>query len=198
MASDPRTGKRLYRSIALRIGRPLGRRRRHAPSRGARVVVPPSREWAGTPPTQHWLSAPPWSAGGCGTPTACRPGPAQSAGLRVEVTWDADGNDAENPNGEWFDVINPSAQDVALGGWWVRDSHPAPLHLPGRRGGRRRPPRAGARRPRDGHRGALLLGPAGPAFENAGTTPGMGDGGYLFDPHGDLRAWDVYPCRVAC
>jgi hypothetical protein len=33
-----------------------------------------------------------------------------------------------------------------------------------------------------------------PVFENA--TPderGMGDGGYLFDPDGDLRGWDTYP-----
>ena len=36
-------------------------------------------------------------------------------------------------------------------------------------------------------------------FENAGAlAPGMGDGAYLFDPQGDLRAWQIYPCRVAC
>jgi len=26
----------------------------------------------------------------------------------------------------------------------------------------------------------------------------MGDGAWLFDPKGDLRAWDMYPCRAAC
>jgi len=26
----------------------------------------------------------------------------------------------------------------------------------------------------------------------------MGDGGYLFEPQGDLRAWMIYPCLVAC
>ena len=26
----------------------------------------------------------------------------------------------------------------------------------------------------------------------------MGDGAYLFDPQGDLRAWEIYPCLVAC
>jgi len=26
----------------------------------------------------------------------------------------------------------------------------------------------------------------------------MGDGAYLFDPGGDLRAWTIYPCAVAC
>ena len=26
----------------------------------------------------------------------------------------------------------------------------------------------------------------------------MGDGAYLFDPQGDLRAWMMYPCKVNC
>jgi hypothetical protein len=26
----------------------------------------------------------------------------------------------------------------------------------------------------------------------------VGDGAYLFDPRGDLRAWMIYPCLVAC
>ena len=26
----------------------------------------------------------------------------------------------------------------------------------------------------------------------------MGDGAYLFDPQGDLRASMTYPCRIAC
>jgi hypothetical protein len=37
------------------------------------------------------------------------------------------------------------------------------------------------------------------AFENVSSGFGtMGDGGYLFDPQGDLRAWQTYPCLVAC
>jgi micrococcal nuclease len=33
-----------------------------------------------------------------------------------------------------------------------------------------------------------------PIFENATGAPTyMGDGGYLFDPQGDLRAWQQYP-----
>jgi hypothetical protein len=32
----------------------------------------------------------------------------------------------------------------------------------------------------------------------AGAPRYMGDGGFLFDPDGDLRAWDMYPCRYAC
>jgi hypothetical protein len=32
-----------------------------------------------------------------------------------------------------------------------------------------------------------------PVFENASRDArGIGDGGYLFDPQGDLRAWRMY------
>ena len=46
--------------------------------------------------------------------------------------------------------------------------------------------------------GRFYWGLPAPAFENVGGVPGMGDGGYLFDRDGDLRAWDIYPCRVGC
>ena len=37
------------------------------------------------------------------------------------------------------------------------------------------------------------------AFENVSAGPAaMGDGAYLFDPQGDLRAWEIYPCLAAC
>jgi hypothetical protein len=36
-------------------------------------------------------------------------------------------------------------------------------------------------------------------FENATRdNPDIGDGAYLFDPQGDVRAWMIYPCKVAC
>ena len=36
-------------------------------------------------------------------------------------------------------------------------------------------------------------------FENASKdNPDMGDGAYLFDPQGDVRASMIYPCRVGC
>jgi hypothetical protein len=35
-----------------------------------------------------------------------------------------------------------------------------------------------------------------PAFENVRSDRGIGDGAYLFDPQGDLRAWMIYPCYL--
>ena len=38
-----------------------------------------------------------------------------------------------------------------------------------------------------------------PVFENASKdNPDIGDGAYLFDPQGNIRAWMIYPCKVAC
>jgi hypothetical protein len=38
-----------------------------------------------------------------------------------------------------------------------------------------------------------------PVFENASkANPDIGDGAYLFDPQGDVRAWMIYPCKVGC
>ena len=35
-------------------------------------------------------------------------------------------------------------------------------------------------------------------FENANGKGDVGDGGYLFDPRGNLRASMIYPCVTAC
>jgi hypothetical protein len=46
---------------------------------------------------------------------------------------------------------------------------------------------------------ALYWGLSAPVFENViRDDRGIGDGAYLFDPQGDVRAWMIYPCRVGC
>jgi hypothetical protein len=88
---------------------------------------------------------------------------------------------------------------VALGNWWVRDSDLRRYTLP---------PDAvvpaggtitvyvgkGANTATD-----YYWGLRGGIFDNVTHDGhGGGDGAYLFDPEGDLRAWMIYPCRVAC
>ncbi len=51
---------------------------------------------------------------------SCGAGPAQGADLRVAVAWDAPGDDAANPDGEYVEVSNHSTATVDLSGWWVR------------------------------------------------------------------------------
>ena len=126
-------------------------------------------------------------------PTACEPGPYEQADLDVRVNWDADGVDVENPNGEWIRVINRGGQDVALGGWWVRDSALRRFRFPAGTS----VPAGGAVTVRVGRGHAsgnvFFWGLGEPAFENlADDGRAAGDGGYLFDPDGDLRAYEMY------
>lgn len=139
-------------------------------------------------------------------PASCGAGPDQDLPLSVTVNWDADGNDAADVNGEWVDVHNGGGRALRLGGWWVRDSwlRYGQDHVPGYRiPDATVVPAGGTLRLRAG------CGPAGAleqhwclresAFENVSTGFGtMGDGAYLFDPQGDLRASQTYPCLVAC
>ena len=101
-------------------------------------------------------------------PGACGAGPDQDLPVSVTVNWDADGNDAQNLDGEWIDVHNGGARDLPLGGWWVRDSwlRYGADHVPGYRlpDGDRRPGRrdaAPARRLRRVRRARAALVPEG-------------------------------------
>jgi endonuclease YncB( thermonuclease family) len=132
----------------------------------------------------------------------CRHGPHQSAELKMWVNWDADGSDRPRYRGEWAKIKNTSTSDIPVGGWWFRDSHHRLLRFPA---GALIPARGTltvviGRRPRgDGNRATRFYwAQRKPVFDNAGSRRRLGDGGYLFDRHGDLRAWMMYPCRVAC
>ncbi len=129
----------------------------------------------------------------------CGDGPDQNAQLSVSVQWDAPGNDATNGNGEYMAITNGGTAAVDLSGWWVRDSG-----LQGWKGRHYTFPKgtsipAGGTirvHPDKGHHTATdyYMGDHGPIFENVETGKVfMGDGGYLFDPQGDLRAWQQYP-----
>lgn len=125
---------------------------------------------------------------------ACGPGPAPDVQPNLELEWDARGNDGRNTNGEWAEIKNPSTQPLPLEGWWFRDSSARRFTFP-----------PGAVVPAEDsirlHVGRgnsdeadYFWGLPGPAFENAsGGRRAMGDGGYLFDPRGNLRAWHIYP-----
>ncbi|GGN71708.1 hypothetical protein GCM10010112_39280 [Actinoplanes lobatus] len=190
---------RPLRSVAVRIGgqwRDLGHELVRA---GHALWLPFADEWAWDADYQFAAQKAAvehrqiYDTAGCGV------GPAQDAGLTVWVNGDADGPDEANLNGEWIRIGNPSARDVPLGGWWVRDS-----------GLRRYTFAAGTVAPAGGavyvHVGKgtdtathKYWGLTAPVFSN--ILPALhvnGDGGYLFDPQGDLRSWMIYPCRTAC
>ncbi len=140
-----------------------------------------------------------WNTSSCGT------GPSDDAKLSMVVQWDAPGDDYANINGEFFRIVNRGSTAVNLANWWVRDS--------AMRGTKDYP---GYRFPDGtvvGARSSLIVrvgagtdtattkywGLREPIFENVTSAPSyMGDGGYLFDPQGDLRAWQMYPCNQFC
>jgi hypothetical protein len=126
--------------------------------------------------------------------SSCGRGPASGARLRVRVNYDAAGNDLVNVNGEWIEVRNLSpAHAVPVGGWRVKDSDLKQYVLP-----------AWASVPAGGSifvhvgRGRAHGTDFYWGFSHALFDETIGDGGYLFDPQGDLRAWDIYPCRYRC
>jgi micrococcal nuclease len=131
-------------------------------------------------------------------PSFCAFGPDEDIPIRVDVHPDAKGNDTIDVNGEWVRITNLGQRDLPLASWWVRDSGLRRYTFP-----------AGVTIPPGGavtlHVGrgtdtdtTLYWGLGAPIFENpTGPPKAIGDGAYLFDPDGDIRAWDIYPCRVA-
>ena len=124
----------------------------------------------------------------------CGVGPYQDARIGLRVNYDAEGNDNQNVNGEWLRVDNPAARPLPVGGWWVRDSGPRRYTFPA---GTVVPARGsvyvhvGKGTPTATH---TFWGLSAPVFANpTDDARAVGDGGYLFDPRGDLRAWNLYP-----
>jgi endonuclease YncB( thermonuclease family) len=129
----------------------------------------------------------------------CGTGPYQSVRLGMQVNYDPPGDEHQNVNGEWMRVSNPAAAPVAIGGWWVRDSglrrytFPAGTVVPAR-GSVYVHVGKGTATATHKYWGSSVPLFANPTFD----ARAIGDGGYLFDPRGDLRAWNHYPCVVGC
>ena len=134
------------------------------------------------------------------SPNYCGLGPNEGHPIKLWANWDADGNDSEDVNGEWVKIKNlDPVNALPLDGWYLRDSGLRRFTFPP---GTFIAPNSSVT-VYAGQGGALqrrvLLEPDGPVFENiTGDDRGMGDGAYLFDPQGDIRASMIYPCRVNC
>ncbi|HKG66567.1 MAG TPA: lamin tail domain-containing protein [Solirubrobacteraceae bacterium] len=201
-AQDPasRSGKRLRRSVAVRVNRRWNDVARVLITEGHGLWLPNHREFAWNRDysilqlraQRAQLNL--WDADYCGF------GPAEGAQIRLLVNWDADGDDNLDPNGEWVRITNPDpVNPLPLGGWWLRDSALRRIVLPDY-----------ATVPPGGHitiydgigddnESEFYWGLQQPAFENVTRDErGMGDGAYVFDPQGDLRASQIYPCREGC
>jgi hypothetical protein len=129
----------------------------------------------------------------------CGLGPGRDGALVMSLRWDADGRDGSNVSGEFARLKNVSARTLRLGGWRFRDSALRDYRLP--RGTTVRPGAVLRIHVGSGTRSGsdLFWGLRRPIFENPShDRRSTGDGAYLFDPEGDLRASMVYPCRENC
>jgi endonuclease YncB( thermonuclease family) len=201
-ALDPgsHSGARPRRAVAVRIG---GRWRDVASillAEGHALWLPNRGEWVWNAGYSQIAEQAAAAGVGIWNPTYCGLGPSDASPLRVIVNSDADGADEKNLNGEWIRIRNlDPVNEVHLGGWWLRDSVITRYHFPD---WVTLPP---------GDSLTVYVGKGTdtwteffwkrkwPAFENAnGGERALGDGAYLFDPQGDLRAWMTYPCRISC
>ncbi|MDP9406053.1 MAG: lamin tail domain-containing protein [Actinomycetota bacterium] len=129
----------------------------------------------------------------------CGAGPHHSVPLELWAQWDADSKDALNVNGEWVKLRNRSTTEtLTLDGWSLRDTalreyrFPSDTSVPP---GQTLTVHVGV-----GTDSGLTRywGLSAPIFENVPADRSLGDGAYLFDPDGDLRAWFTYPCARLC
>jgi endonuclease YncB( thermonuclease family) len=200
-AQDPASNSRgrLRRAVAVKVNgrwRDVGRT---LISEGHALWLENGSEWAWN--TSYSILAQRAAARHLGiwNPDYCAPGPA--AELKLWVNSDADGGDLDNPNGEWVRIKNTDpVNSLPLGGWWVRDSDLRRYVFPA---GEVVPPDSTVTvdvgRGTDVPPGTLFWNLRAPVFDNASSNgKGAGDGAYLFDYDGDLRAYMQYPCRVSC
>ncbi len=135
---------------------------------------------------------------GLWNPAHCGAGPAQDVPLRIWANWNPPGVDNLDLNGEWTKVRNDSPdRAVSLAGWWIRDSMQRRFTIP--RGTVVAPGQTLTLHTGSGPDSGLTFhwGLGVTLFPNP-EDGGEGDGAYLFDPDGDLRAAMTYPCLVAC
>ena len=130
-------------------------------------------------------------------PDYCGAGPA--ANLTVAVSYNPSGEDARNLNGEYVKVTNRGTNAVSLAGWHVRDGGPTNYNFPGNASvapGGSVYVHVGSGTNTATH---FYWGRSAPMFDNVSAAPqNNGEGGYLFDPKGNLRASQMYPCLAGC
>jgi endonuclease YncB( thermonuclease family) len=132
-------------------------------------------------------------------PTYCGVGPQQDVPLRAWINWDPVGIDAHELAHEWVKIQNQSTTTtLSLNGWWIRTADYPRYHFPA--GTKIAPGQTLTFYTGRGTDTATSVhwGLKHTIFENPGDKNQLGGGAYLFDPQGDLRLAEVYPCLVAC
>ncbi|HET8758973.1 MAG TPA: lamin tail domain-containing protein [Solirubrobacteraceae bacterium] len=181
--------RRWRRAVAVKIKgrwRDVGRK---LVSEGHAVWLPNGEEWAWNVPYSRLAERAAAAHRGIWNTSYCGTGPSEGVPLRLTV------ND-DQP--EWVRIRNlDPVRSVNLGGWTLGDSTPSRYTLPDWvtvTPGETLTIRIGT----GIDTWTELFWARKSVFDNIAPATGVGDGAYLFDPQGDLRAWMTYPCRLAC
>jgi endonuclease YncB( thermonuclease family) len=203
---------RARRSIATKVGGKWKDVGAILMAEGHGLPFPNGNEWAGNGVYSKLAQEAAAKRKNLWNPAGCGAGPTPGAVFNLKLKWDADGGptgvpDEKNINGEWVRISNPTAAPIPLGKWWLRDSHfrgPRAGKFKGRGyqfpGNAVVPPFRSIRvHVGRGSNSAdeFYWGLNEVIFENAtNDKKKAGDGAYLFDPKGNLRAYTMYPCRA--
>ena len=197
---------RLRRSIQVKQGGKWIDPAAELLKRGLALPFPNGDEWAWNGIYRRLAQEAAAKGKGLWNPTACgKPGPSQSNPLSMKVKWDAE--NVDKASGEWIRITNGGRTPVSLKHWSVRDAHlRGDKHMPGYKF-----PANAVIPANDSIRVVVGKGkntdktfywglPENETiFENATLDKKKaGDGAYLFDPDGELRAYTMYPCVVKC
>lgn len=166
-------------------------------SRGDALFLPNSRETAWNRQYMFLMQQAAQRRVGLFDTTFCGFGPDQDVPIQLTVHPNAAGDDTLNINGEYVRIYNQGARALSLDGWWLRDSSTRRYHFPTGvviQPGQHIIVHVGKG---DDQPETLYWGLRTPIFDNPNPAKSIGDGAYLFDPQGDMRAWIFYPCRVA-
>jgi endonuclease YncB( thermonuclease family) len=196
LAQDPssHSGPRPRRAIETRIGGHWVDVARALLIHGDVLWLPNAREWAWNGEYSRLAQEAAakhirlWNPSGCGR------GP--RAKLRFWVNWHAEGGDL---NGEWARIKNDDSRPLRLARWVVRTSDLRRYHF--RNGTTVAPGGSLTLHVGSGRntRTDRFWGLGGSVFDNASDDARqLGDGGYLFDPRGNMRASMMWPCRAVC
>ena len=208
-AIDPKSHSRNRerRSVELRIGRRWVDLGRTLLSEGLALWLPATKEWAWNARYSTVVEDAAARRVGMWNASACGVGPSEGHPIKLWANWDGDGNDGYlyGPNAEWIRIKNLDPTNaLPLAGWWLRDAD-----LPKQLNRRQYVFGRDAVIPPGGTM-TVHLGPGVdteldkywglnvPLLDNVNRDKEAGDGAYLFDPDGDLRAYMMYPCRVNC
>ena len=106
--------------------------------------------------------------------------------------------DLGNVNGEYARILNQGTRPLSLTGWWMRSAAQNSYVFP--RGTVVQPGATLTLRVGTGRNTSTTRywGQPSAIFRNVDTAEGFGNGVYLFDPDGDLRAHAIYPYLFAC